>query len=400
MEALTTRSARRTIPFVGRASELTILRDGFARVARHAVGRCWSPCSAKSGIGKSRLADEFVAGLDTDVHGVGRPQPRSHSDTRDVRPDRHHGRATLAGIDGGEPPDEGPEAPAGAGRSLARRGRRGGRGRSSAWRCVLGVAEGRHEESAFVQDVRAGFLALVDGLAGERSGRARVRGRAHCSRPPMLDLIERLAARAQRGPGGALILALGATGAAGAATVVGVERAERMMLRLGPALRPMRPSSWRGRPAADASTNARPHAIAARAGGNPFFIVETTGMLLTGASTAPAGGPSPLPPTVQAVVASRLDSLPRVAARSGPARLGLPLLVRPGRAARLVAPMRHRGAAAARGRGDRGARRGQPGTPGAGPRWRLRHATLRDVAYASLPKRERLRAAPDASPTR
>src|SRR4029453_2900447 len=45
--------------------------------------------------------------------------------------------------------------------------------------------------------------------------------------------------------------------------------------------------------------------IADRTGGDPFFIIETTGMLLPGASV-PRGT---LPPTVQAVVSARLDHL-------------------------------------------------------------------------------------------
>ena len=56
--------------------------------------------------------------------------------------------------------------------------------------------------------------------------------------------------------------------------------------------------------------------IAERAGGNPFFIIETTGMLLPDARDvvgAPISADTPravLPPTVQAVVAARLDHLP------------------------------------------------------------------------------------------
>ena len=50
--------------------------------------------------------------------------------------------------------------------------------------------------------------------------------------------------------------------------------------------------------------------IADRAGGNPFFIIETTGMLLPSedGEASPAG--TTLPPTVQAIVAARLDALP------------------------------------------------------------------------------------------
>ena len=53
--------------------------------------------------------------------------------------------------------------------------------------------------------------------------------------------------------------------------------------------------------------------VAEHAGGNPLFIVEITGMLLREEDvlppTAPLRRPRPLPPTVQAVIASRIDSL-------------------------------------------------------------------------------------------
>ena len=92
-----------------------------------------------------------------------------------------------------------------------------------------------------------------------------------------------------------------------------------------------------------------------------------------------------VPPTVQAVVAARLDALPApardVARRSS---VFLSSFDRDQVAALASAesaidasPRGARGSRAA------GARRRR------GPRWRFRHQTLRDVAYASLPKRQR-----------
>jgi len=49
-------------------------------------------------------------------------------------------------------------------------------------------------------------------------------------------------------------------------------------------------------------------AIVGRAGGNPFFIVESTGMLLR--EGAGHDDEALIPPTVQAMIAARLDSLP------------------------------------------------------------------------------------------
>jgi tetratricopeptide (TPR) repeat protein len=125
--------------------------------------------------------------------------------------------------------------------------------------------------------------------------------------------------------------------------------------------------------------------VAARAGGNPFFIIETTGMLLHQEDTLPPHQAAPLPPTVQAVVAARLDHLaPHL--RDVARRVSVYLDSFDLDELRLVAPnaseqdLSHL-------EDEEIVVRDQRPTP----RWRFRHQTVRDVAYASLPKRERLR---------
>ena len=58
-----TRSVRRTIPFVGRGERSSRSCATASRVSSPRDARCSSRSSGESGIGKSRLADEFVAGL-------------------------------------------------------------------------------------------------------------------------------------------------------------------------------------------------------------------------------------------------------------------------------------------------------------------------------------------------
>ena len=127
--------------------------------------------------------------------------------------------------------------------------------------------------------------------------------------------------------------------------------------------------------------------IAERAGGNPFFIIETTGMLLPDADGGSSAPRQALPPTVQAVVAARLDHLePRLRELTRRAcsffvSFDLDEL-------RTIDPevtedeLRQLEEAEILVRED-------PGH--AVTRWRVRHATVKEVAYATLPKRERVR---------
>src|SRR5439155_6095249 len=71
---------------------------------------------------------------------------------------------------------------------------------------LLGLEPDRPEESAFVQDVQAGFVALIDALSLERPITL-VFEDVHLLRPPMLDLIERLVAPSRRGSRSTLVLA-------------------------------------------------------------------------------------------------------------------------------------------------------------------------------------------------
>jgi hypothetical protein len=103
VQTLTPRSARRTIPFVGRSSELAILRESLHRATStgHPV---LVSVLGEPGIGKSRLADELVAGLDDDVPVLtGRARP--FTDTATFAPAATI-VAELAGLEEDEPPEK------------------------------------------------------------------------------------------------------------------------------------------------------------------------------------------------------------------------------------------------------------------------------------------------------
>ena len=380
VEGLTARSARRTIPFVGRASEQAILGQSLGLAST--TGRpVLVTVIGEPGIGKTRLADELAAGVGAAV-AVLRGRAASYTDTATFAPIAAV-VGDLASIDAGESPDE------------VRRRLRELVGRCCQWpdadrvierlARLFGLAEQR-DEATFVHEVQAGFIDLVDGLARDHPV-VLVFEDAHTLAAPMLDLIERLGSRDRRGPRRALVLALArnellerrpgwASGSDNAVLVrlepLSTEEAIRLVRHAG------------GGHIGDAQAAE----IAGRAGGNPYFIIETTGMLMPngGPGSSPARGTA-LPPTVHAVVGARLDALaPRLRELARRASVFVyaftfdELRKLDGAVTRPELQQLEDAEILVR-------------EEGSGPtlRWRLRHATLREVAYASLPKRERLR---------
>ncbi|HEX9124724.1 MAG TPA: AAA family ATPase [Actinomycetota bacterium] len=379
VEGLTTRSARRTIPFVGRASELTILRESLTRAT--GTGQpVLVTVLGEPGIGKSRLADELVAGLDGGV-SVLTGRARSYTDTATFAPAAAI-VGDLAGVDEGDPPDE-------AEQRLRKLVERSGDADETdrivdRLSLLFGMAE-RRDESAFVHDVRAGFIALIDGLAADRPT-VLVFEDAHTLKPPMLDLIERLGAPGRRGPRRAMVLGLARPKLLEKRPAWGSRTVNAVTLRLDPLT--TEESIDLVRKAGGGRIEETGAAeIAARAGGNPYFIIETTGMLLPERNGRSPSSPGTLPPTVQAVVSARLDALPsrlrELARRASTFFVSFDLdelaVVDP---EPTVDELRQLEAAEILVRDD---------ASHAVPRWRLRHSTLKEVAYASLPKRERVR---------
>jgi class 3 adenylate cyclase/tetratricopeptide (TPR) repeat protein len=378
VEGLTTRSARSTIPFVDRVGEQAILGQslGLASTSGKPV---LVTVVGEPGVGKSRLAEELAAGLSAGVP-VLRGRARGYTESATFSP-----VTAIVGDLAAVEPDEPAEATRAKLRNLVESVVAAPEVERVAERLGLlfGAAEGRREESAFVHDVQAGFVALIDGLARDHA-LLLIFEDAHTLHPAMLDLIERLGSPGRRGSRRALVLVLARRELLEQRPTWGSESAGAVLLRLDPltvedSTRLVRHAS------AGRIGESEAAAIARRTGGNPFFIVETTGMLLGSGEGGQGARPS-LPPTVQAIVGARLDALaPRLrelARRASVFMYGFDLdelrVVDPAAAETELAALE-----------DAEVLVRDPDS--AAPRWRLRHATLKDVAYGSLPKRERLR---------
>ena len=375
---LSTRSARRTIPFVGRTNEQAVLEQSLGLVT--STGRpVLVTVVGEPGIGKSRLADELAAGVGALV-AVLRGRPRSTTDSATFSPAAAIA-GDLAGIEAGDPPDKVRRLlrelvdkwgePAEADRTVQRLA------------LLFGMAE-RSDEATFVGDVQAGFVALIDGMARDHPV-ILIFEDAHSLQPPMLDLVERLASAGRGGPRRALILALARNELLELRPSWGATTGNAVLLRLDPLS--AADSIHLVRHAGAGIAEAQAVEIAQRAGGNPFFIIETTGMLMAEGAGTGSSAHAAIPPTVQAVVSARLDALParlrELARRASVFMYGFDreeLAVVDKDATMEELQQLEEAELVVRDKMASGA-----------PTWRMRHATLKDVAYASLPKRERLR---------
>jgi class 3 adenylate cyclase/tetratricopeptide (TPR) repeat protein len=377
--SLTPQSTRRTIPLVGRRRDLDLLTWTVERAAEtrraHLVTVVGEP-----GIGKSRLIQELVAGLpDNGEILTGRASEFGEDVTFAPLVDLVRRRLGVSGeVDADEVRARLKEVvdgccdPTDAERVTAQLG------------LLLGLGEGGRDQRPYRgAEIRAGFLSFVEGLA--RTGPVHVvLEDLHLARPQLLDLVEEVVRGGRRLP--LAVVAVAREDFLRGRPGWGSGLADAMILRLEPL------SHEESRELASAAAGKLDEAdaerIARQAGGNPFFIVESTGMLLHEADRHHhgPGRPSPAaPPTVHAVVASRIDHLPdparnliRVASIfPGGAFHEEKLALVTDPAADLLDTLEAEELLIR-----------DEDHPG---RWRFRHELLREVAYDSLSKRERRR---------
>jgi class 3 adenylate cyclase/tetratricopeptide (TPR) repeat protein len=378
VRSLFPRSVRRTIPLVDRRHEMALLTGTFER-ARESSRAHVVTILGERGIGKGRLVEELLAGLPegTEVL-IGRDSAFHEDPAFAALADMIRRRLGIETDPGPEKLREllgelvvGRSDPSEVEQVTARLG------------LLLGLEDEERPQNPYRSaEIRAGMVSFVQGLA--RSGPVViVLEDLHMGRSALLELVDGVLSEVRRLP--VLVVAVGREEPPGSRSQWAPAHADALTIRLEP-LAPTDALEL-AKAAGETLDEETAERVARQAGGNPFFIVETTGMLMHEQGEEPHGPTTAgvLPPTVQAVVASRLDHLPETARNlfriasvfPGSAfhesRLALVTEVDPEILKRLE---------------EEEVIVGDRERPG---RWRFRHELLRDVAYESLAKRDRRR---------
>ena len=293
---------RRSVSLVNRRRELALLADTFERVRvrerAHLVTLLGEP-----GIGKTRVVEEFLAGLPEGVRVlVGRSSvfeeevtfwPLAQMVYREIGADRgaptdvvHERLRSFVGewVEGDDV-DE-------AARRLA---------------MALGIDADAEDQRYHAAEVRRGLLSVLAGLAS-RGPVVLVFEDLHESDPVLLDLIEQLVKEARKVPLMVLCVARWEFLEQRPSWAGGIADNVTMWVE---ALTPGHAAELAMEAGGLRFDDAE--RVAQHAGGNPFFIMEIVGMLRREERDLPPWGPAPsgrlLPATVQAVIAARIDQL-------------------------------------------------------------------------------------------
>ncbi|MGZ4115425.1 MAG: AAA family ATPase, partial [Actinomycetota bacterium] len=297
-------AARRAIPFVDRRRELRLLNETFERAVEARRGHMVS-LFGEPGIGKSRVTEEFLSRLPENVKVLTGRASRFEEDVTFApvgqvllqqigeRPDAPSERIRAALAELVEqccPEDEQHDV-------LVRLG------------YALGFADDVQGERRYhVAEIRSALLALLPGRAAANPI-VLVFDDMHLAEPALLDLVEQVVRDAKRVP--MLLLCVARFELLDERPDWGGGLGDSLNLYLEPMA--IEDATQLAREAGEGLDDATAGRIAAHAGGNPFFIVETAGMLMHERTSLPSdadGFPTRLlPPTVQAVIAARIDHL-------------------------------------------------------------------------------------------
>ena len=275
-------------PLIGREAELALLRNTFERTVRDRRAHLVT-IYGDAGVGKSRLAREFVKGLEGATLLVGRSLPYGEGITYWPLAEMVK---TSAGIADDDPADEA--------RAKLRSGCR-----EEAVADLLALVSGvddAGEADRSRQEIAWAVREWAESLA-ETQPLVLAFEDIHWAEEPLLDLIEYVASRVRDAP--VLILCLARPELLESARGWGGGRVRGATIELGALAREDAeelvdallaeaglPSDVRGD-------------VLAKTEGNPLFVEETVCMLAEGED-----GRAPIPDTIQALIAARIDGLP------------------------------------------------------------------------------------------
>jgi class 3 adenylate cyclase/tetratricopeptide (TPR) repeat protein len=277
-------------PLVGRDAELDLLENTFERTVRDRRASLVT-IYGDPGVGKSRLAREFVAGLDRAVVLSGRCLPYGEGVT--YWPLAEMVKAS-AGIADDDPPAQAREKL----RECCE---------DEAVADLLGLAVGvleAVEGERSQQEITWAARAWAEQLAAAQP-LVLVFEDVHWGEDPLLDLIEHLAAWVREQP--LLILCIARTELLDVRPTWGGGRVRSTTLEL----EPLPPEESRELIEALASELELPvdaETVLAKTEGNPLFVEETIRML----AERPRDEAERIPDTLQALIAARIDRLPGV----------------------------------------------------------------------------------------
>jgi tetratricopeptide (TPR) repeat protein len=282
-----------TVPLIGREVELALLRNTYARTVRdrraHLVTIYGEP-----GVGKSRLARDFVAGLDDARVLVGRSLPYGEGITYWPLAEMVKAWAGIVDDDSAEQARERLRA-AGVDESIVE---------------LLALAAGLVEAVGGDRSRQEIAWAAREWVETVATTEPLVLGfeDVHWSEEPLRDLIQHLASSVRDAP--LLILCLARPELLEIDPGWGGGRMRGATMELGPLTRGDAAELVDALLAEEAVSTETRSAVLDKTEGNPLFVEETVRMLAEGTE-----GRVQIPDTVQALIAARIDGLPRAEKR-------------------------------------------------------------------------------------
>ncbi|HET9938376.1 MAG TPA: AAA family ATPase [Gaiella sp.] len=288
-ERPTGRTVNVTAPYVGREEELDLLGNAFARVVRDRRAQLVT-IYGDPGIGKSRLAREFFAGLERTTILTGRSLPFGEGLT-------YLPLAEMVQVAAGISPDDSPDEAFEKLKEACS---------SDAVADLLGLASGvldsvsgerRGQEIAWAAHEWATNLAEAQPLVLGFED-------VHWAEEPLLDLIEHLADRIDDAP--VLIVCLARAELLDARPAWGGGRRRAITIELAPLAEDETAELVDALVEGAALPEGLRSVLLDKTEGNPLFVEETVRMLVEQGE----GAAVRIPDTLQALIAARIDTLP------------------------------------------------------------------------------------------